>query len=125
MSLVSWKKEFYPKPADKVSKKNSVAHSLQKWKGLLKKNLKKHKLEQDLGTISGTDDWFTALDIDSESCALCHHYMDRKDEDDYSCVRCPLYQVLGSKCDEVGQPYNVWHKTGNARPMIRALEKCL
>ena len=34
MSLKSWKAEFYPVTASRVSKKNALEHSLKKWEGL-------------------------------------------------------------------------------------------
>ena len=48
MSLKTWKKEFYPKEAIDAIKTELMAtkHSLRKWRGLTKANLKKHGLVQ-------------------------------------------------------------------------------
>ena len=49
MSFTTWCKEFYPVPAsdfDGVDKpKEAVKHALNKWRGLLPKNLKKHGIK--------------------------------------------------------------------------------
>lgn len=85
MSLASWKREFYRTPANKVSKRYALQHSLKKWIGLLRKNRKKHKVSLNDGILC--DESYNELSIDSDSCALCNHYMG-----DYKrgCKKCPL-----------------------------------
>lgn len=47
MSIKTWKEEFYPvKPRKSMTTKEAIEHSLRKWEGLRKSNLKKHGLEQ-------------------------------------------------------------------------------
>lgn len=125
MSLKTWKKEFYPKNAKTVSAKNSIAHSLRKWQGLTKTNLKKHDLHKQPYNMIGDGDFY--MEIDSDSCALCKQY---ENEDDYEyenkCNDCPLYQFLGQQCDEEStSPYAVWIDKGNAVPMINSLKQTL
>ena len=119
MSLSSWKKEFYSKPANKISKKDAVAHSLKKWTGLLKKNLEKHQLRSDGSSIYQIDDCYKDLDINDESCALCHHYIDNE------CLKCPLFKLLGHKCDTFDGPYGKWSCGNDPKPMLKALERTL
>lgn len=46
MSLITWKAKFYPEPANaRMSKRDALLHSLRKWEGLTKENLKKHDAE--------------------------------------------------------------------------------
>lgn len=108
MSLASWKKEFYKTPAHKVSERFALKHSLRKWRGLLYKNRRKHKVY-----FAGTKvyDDHNLLSIDESSCALCHHYQENE------CRGCPL-----GGC---GAAYvkAICHE--NIVPMIRLLEKAV
>ncbi len=104
MSLESWKQEYYPVPADEVSKEDAVKHSLQKWIGLRAENRIRHGVQLYDGELTGTDT--DELSIDSSSCALCHHYL--REVDDTSCTDCPLAAALGQSCDELGEPYNIF-----------------
>lgn len=125
MSIKTWKKEFYPVSAQSVSKKNSIAHSLRKWQGLTKANIKKHDLIRD-GACLESSDGFNYFSVDSDSCALCQKYIDHNRADDISCFECPLYDLLGKSCDQGNKsPYVIWWDTGNALPMINALKKIL
>ena len=132
MSLASWKKEFYPIPASKTSKRSAVAHSLRKWTGLTKANLKKHGLEACEATICEKNDEYEEMQIESDSCALCHHYLGDISFNalDY-CANCPLYKVRGNvSCDqrkvaEYAAPYVAFLDTGDARPMLKWLKKCV
>jgi len=122
MSIKTWKKEFYPVPASRVSKKNALAHSLRKWEGLKKSNLKKHGVKYDKLFFVGIKDDLERLLIDATTCALCHHYLDNR------CVDCPLYAVIGKSCDdngwrEGGSPYTDFVDFGKASPMLRLLKK--
>jgi hypothetical protein len=119
MSLATWKKEFYPVPASKVSKKNALAHSLKKWEGLLKNNLKKHGVESYRGCIS---EGYSFLDIDSSSCALCIHH----DSDFPYCSGCPLHKSLGRACSTFsGAEYESFTSHGDAKPMFFALRRAV
>jgi hypothetical protein len=126
MSLESWKAEFYPvsakKPRSDVAR---LRHSIRKWVGLRKANLKKHECHKD-----EVDDslWYTdkgPFSVDTTSCALCEKYFDHAHEDDGQCRGCPLKNTLGSRCDDLknGQemPYTVWLDSSNPEPMIIAL----
>ncbi len=125
MSLATWKKEFYPVPADKVNKNKAVDHSLRKWKGLTRTNLRKHGVKQnteDGRSIFAKDGVFG---ITTESCALCKHYF----ESDGKCPKCPLSIVRGGiSCDaaslrgiNTSDPYGKFRK-GNPQPMISWLK---
>lgn len=101
MSLATWKKEFYPIPANK-SKGGlaAVNHSLKKWEGALKKNTKKHGLIYDDNAVRYiNDDPIERLDFYSETCALCEHYYhaDRTNPKD-RCGKCPIFKVTGETC---------------------------
>lgn len=126
MSLKAWKKEFYSTPADKVSKKNAVAHSLKKWQGLTKANLKKHGVRHDIDDCGIEADKYT-LSIDCGTCALCKHHYD----DLTQCATCPLAIVRGKvRCDSITDseaisPFSCWRSDFNPAPMIRWLKKAL
>lgn len=126
MSFQSWCKEFYPVPAERVSKRQALAHSIRKWTGLLRSNLRKHGI--------GPTGWWSAFDtigaddgellVNSDSCALCiHHHLNNNPP----CRRCPLALVRdGVPCDtrrddEDDPPYSRFLDTGDARPMLRWL----
>lgn len=121
MSLKTWKKEFYPVDAKKVPKKKALEHSLRKWTGLLKGNLKKHGVELRLRLlvpiVMDSDD---EMNIDDSTCALCFHYM--------LCDRCPILKQLGGyTCDDIGRdsPYMALQEKGDPKPMIKVLRKAL
>lgn len=130
MSLKTWKAEFCPVPASKVGKKDAVAHSLRKWKGLTERNLKKHGVEYDLDrrAVIGEDGSFP---ISADTCALCEVYflfgkgivapgVRRCAEE--PCSACPLCKSLGEACDAEGMPYYEFVDDGDPNPMIKALE---
>jgi len=101
MSITTWKKEFYPTPASRCSKKNALAHSLRAWVGRLKKNLRKHGVTW--GDVE--DAWI--------DCALC---------ETYDCYDCPL-DVAGHNCYEGDSPYRRCVSVEDARPLVNALRK--
>lgn len=111
MSEETWLAEFYPIPADKVSAEDALDHSIKKWEGALKKNLKKHGLG------------CPPMDFDGHSCALCVHHLDE------FCEHCPLSIVRGDvACDELRPyerkaPYAQYIVKGNPRPMLTWLKK--
>lgn len=135
MSFTSWKKEFYPVAASRVLERKALDHSIQKWKGLLPENLKRHKVElvRVLGfhpKVRGFVDGLPGknfLRINADSCALCHHYegVDEDGQDSDECHQCPLYQHLGTRCDSDDMPFSTFAKgmfASNPLPMIEALE---
>jgi hypothetical protein len=125
MSLKTWISEFYPKePSQRMTKRQAVEHSIQKWTGLLPQNLRKHSLFADWEF--GSHIYYKnedSFDITWESCALCIKY---EDGGHLLCEKCPLFKSLKNKrCDDPGEPYVIWRETGNPRPMIKALKKVL
>lgn len=123
MSLNSWKDEYYPVPASEAE--DPLEHSIRKWEGLLKKNLKKHKLVlSNSGGVLYEDivdlyeKYSNSFCVDVSTCALCHKYLGKYGD---SCPECPLNRYLGHRCDTKG-PYNVFLDKHDARPMLRALK---
>lgn len=126
MSLKTWKKEFYSTPAARVSKRNAVEHSIKKWTGLLKSNLKKHGVYVEglyPPRVTG-DDGNTGLLVDSGSCALCVHYF-KHNQAGTLCGDCPLYKALGNTCCDNGsdQPYTFFINNLNPKPMLVQLRR--
>jgi len=127
MSILTWKEEFYPVPASKVSSEEAVQHSLRKWEGLRPENLRKHKVSITGGKV--TDDEAVNLTesvgIDSTSCALC--FLHRDDSDYYNpCNACPLMRTHGRPCDKARQsPWSMWVKVKDPEPMISFLREAL
>jgi hypothetical protein len=106
MSAQSWLDEFYPVPARGCPKEDALAHSVLKWRGLLKGNLERHRLNS------------APIDIGAESCALCAHF------DATFCEKCPLYQYLECACDDNSErisPYKTWTHKRDPQPMLSAL----
>lgn len=126
MSLKTWMKEFYPILAYRCSKKQALEHSLRKWEGALKKNLKKHCVRYALWSIEEPDAglYFESLRFISDTCALCNHYETNELSDADSCMQCPLRKMTGAPCDfDEEAP---WRKSKNdPMPMIRALRKAI
>jgi hypothetical protein len=137
MTLQSWKDEFYPVDADCVAPEDAIAHSLQKWTGLLRENLEKHDCSIGLYEsvtdhsflCSGVKDRYgLVLEISSDSCALCSLYFWGRQEHEHT--ECPLYGVHGVNCDDVTSrkglsPWYMWVYEGNPRPMIALLREAL
>lgn len=135
MSLTTWKKEFYPKPASSFikldgSKKHvqlsAIKHSLKKWQGLTRDNLRKHGLADRQGWISEVNSNISVVfDIDGGSCALCEVYY--QDGSDYSetCKNCPLFQSLERRCDVEGMPFSKYLDGEGPSFMINALKTTL
>jgi hypothetical protein len=114
MSLQTWKDEFYPVPATDYgsTRLEAIQHSLRKWTGVLKKNLKKHGVNT------------CHLILSSKTCSLCIMYHER-----LACEGCPL-NIDGSKCyesslDSKPRGYKIYYRTGDARPLIRELKAAL
>lgn len=128
MSLKSWRKEFYPIPASKVSKSKAIEHSLQKWIGLREKNLEKHNLEHvGLKRIAEWEDITNSFSADNESCALCVFYFDANAK----CDKCPLsklrkrYPCDEEMDDETDSPYISFIQHKRPEPMIKLLRQAL
>lgn len=109
MSIETWKQEFYPVPASEATSDVHTAldHSIRKWTGLLKKNLKKHGL-----TASWPRIWEgrKSFPITTDTCALCHLYHD-------ACDLCPL-----GGCGPFSA-FCIWAEIGDARPMLTKLKQ--
>lgn len=123
MSLKSWKDEYYPVPASEAE--DPLEHSILKWTGLLKKNIKKHELTQSRNGGCLYEDitelyekYSNCFNIDASTCALCVRYLP---DDLHSCPKCPLNKYLGGRCDMDG-PYIDFIYRHDARPMLRALK---
>ncbi len=119
MSMKTWLKEFYPTPATKTRKKGALAHTIRKWTGLLKKNLRKHSLRiDDCGdVVEGPGGYGPCLTIEASTCALCHHHPEG------DCESCPIIQYREVYCGGRGSAYREWCKTNDARPMLAALKR--
>lgn len=148
MSIASWKKEFYSKPARKFRVKDqqeptlkqelaAVGHSIIKWTGLRQENLDKHQLRPsddnyciDGPAVDGSKD-YDEIEIDAGTCALC-------EQNSSHCESCPIVRATGATChwravpdmvkpppeaQEKLSPYFVWLNRQNPEPMIRLLER--
>lgn len=115
MSLKSWRAEFYPVDATEVSTKDALEHSIQKWKGLLPANLEKHYvIHYDNEVVDPSGD---SLDIDSTSCALCHHWWDGH----FYCPQCPLVKAGFRCCNLQGSAWR--ERYDNPERMVSELER--
>ena len=123
MSLDSWKKEFYPTPAqDNCGDPLTAAkHSLKKWEGLTPDSLSAHNVSRDGYYITDGSD---SLVIEEATCALCSYQDSLDKEKGYTswCSGCPLVEFAGAMCN-ITYPRFIDH--GNAKPMIAALRKCV
>ena len=125
MSLTSWKKEFYPTPAERFAGRKlthanglrAIDHSLRKWRGALKKNTKRHGVKFEDGYIGNTQ-IPEALKFRVSSCSLCrlsgNHYIV------CSCRNCPIYKTTGGVCLEASREVI---ERNDPRPMIHLLER--
>lgn len=124
MSLKSWERQYYKKPACECTKEEAVQHSILKWTGLLSSNLKRHGLKRLTCTrllgsrVEGKHQHRFTVGI--SSCALCFHYYPY-------CPDCPLSRVRGGySCftalpEEIRSPYESFTKNGAVKPMLRYL----
>ena len=126
MSLETWKEEFYRKPAGDTSTEEALHHSLKKWQGLRTENLNRHGITVTAGASLIDDSPGTLrFGIDSESCALCFHYMYTTPR---SCEACQLFKVRGSRCDNNStsqSPFSLWQLKHDPEPMIALIEKAI
>ena len=132
MSIKTWIKEFYKKPANYTFKtdKERVQHSLTKWKGVTKKNLDKHEL--DLWETTVQDDDANNFEFDLKTCALCQKHFGYKENYVLGehCKTCPITLATGYPCNDspsqkIDAPYDYFCDTGDPLPMIATLEKTL
>jgi hypothetical protein len=131
MSLKTWKAEYYTKSAAKVGSNTlkAIQHSLKKWKGLSKEELKKYDLVRKGYAIENklVPDGEIApyLCINAASCALCHIFMDSSG----GCDKCPLNFFLGHRCDQghafTDNPFKAWVMKGDNTIMVKALKRIL
>jgi hypothetical protein len=139
MSIKTWKKEFYPTPANKVSERFALQHSLRKWLGLRKSALKRHNLYIHRGELYANeshalgDAKFVA---DSSTCSLCVRYityLSTSRAASFACGNCPLYLSRGEvPCygsftvgKEETSPYMSLVEKDDPEPMIKALQKAV
>jgi len=126
MSLKTWKREFYPLPASRVSKKRALEHTYRKWRGAQKSKLRKHNvcLAECEGFCCGIADGEKKFYFNRHSCALCFCYAETTAR---FCPKCPLVIVGGADacCLEDGSPYEHFKRTGDPKPMLRLLRKCM
>lgn len=123
-----WLKKFYPVPvkdvAQDVSVVEMVEHAIRKWEGLFPSILRRYKLGRIRSGIRfvGNGLNLTLLRVDSDSCLLCRHFL--KVRRNSPCTLCPLWNHLGGfACDSgFSSPYGMWVRTGNPRPMLKALK---
>jgi hypothetical protein len=129
MSFSSWKAEFYPIPVEATTPDQAIEHSLQKWRGSLPENLKKHEVDFEDKTLY---DGLMAEDLlfDSRSCALCFHYIRTGCEScpigEYKIAQNPDFDFGGNAC---GKEYSLsgsgLDRPATSKPMIDLLEEVL
>lgn len=119
MSLKTWKQEFYTCEAkSRKAAKDPIGHSLRKWEGLLKKNVKKHEVYVVGLTLADSSN--NSLEIDADSCALCRVFYDDDADVGSECDRCQILKATGSTC--LAKFDSFWSKN-DPRPMVNLLRK--
>ena len=132
MSLRTWKREFYPydkgfgKFDADTRPRNDPATDIQKWKGFLPENLKKHNV------VYEREDSFELVDVEAkseefpesfaantESCSLCLVFFT------YQCEGCPLLDPDGDSCCSTDRGFDDYIKTKDPTLMIAELEAVL
>lgn len=146
MSLETWKAEFYPTPAEVISDPvEAIEHSILKWTGLLDDNLRKHAVRKTWQAVQLEDvsNYGKFFRVSSSTCALCSLFLnsgfsdddndehdDDNDEHDDDCPACPLVKAGYLSClrcssDASENAFEHWALTGDAEPMLEALETAL
>lgn len=129
MTIKTWMAEYYPISAKSFiesSDEECIMHSLKKFEGAKKENLKKHNVvlyEGDIYTSFHDDNFANSIpsfSFDSFTCALCQKYC----LEELSCKNCPLYRIEKWCNVDIG-PWDLFLKGGNPIPMIKALEEAL
>lgn len=132
MSVKTWKKEFYPKkPNKKLTWIEATEHSLRKWEGALKENLKKHNVVYDGHCIvnateleDGSHYWERVnFEFNSMTCALCIKSTNAFDGH-VDCFECPIYKINGTACDDEDDGIYTM-SADNPKPMIKLLKNTL
>lgn len=124
MSLATWRRKYYPKPAEVTTKEEAIEHSIRKWEGLqLPALAAEHVDASPLNGVRTIGTEHPSVGVSGASCALCFHYRDWNQQ---SCRRCPLAISLGASCyadsgGAYGGPWRAWTTHDNPRPMLAAL----
>ena len=122
MSIATWKKEFYPTPADQCTAANALDHSIRLWEGARKSSLKAHGLRK--GGREGTDliddDFNTFFLTARNHCALCLNYRSCMLDSVPDQETCPIARMIGGTCFDA---CDVWHEEDDARPMLTLLKR--
>ena len=114
MSIATWKKEFYPTPADQCTAANALDHGILKWSGTTKAAMKRHGLTKIDKFV--VDNQGRGFPFAGPTCALCRH----SSTAGLACCDCVIEQTTGMSCFEA---YVRWCQTGAPRPMLALLRK--
>jgi hypothetical protein len=120
MSIKTWKKEFYTKPLKKWSDKECAEHTLKKYTGTMKSNLKRHGVVKSGLTCLSDDITINFFEFGADSCSFCKKYYQ------YDCEGCPL-EELGKGClfSETLSPYEYFCSDNNPKPMINLMKRII
>jgi len=118
MSLGTWKHEFYPTPASRCKKADALAHVLRKYLGTRKRAMKRHSVEIKRNAVT---DGKSELLFNHTTCAFCKFYC----KGDRCSPECPLVVSPKEDCFTKTSSYQVWWRTGDPEPMIRALRRAI
>lgn len=130
MSLRTWKSEFLPITARRAAERygpiKCIEHSLQKWKGALPENTKKHGVEYGAFpySITETADKSKEIEFDSETCALCEKFFDSVEYMN-ECDACPIVVSGNHSCMETRDKSAYIQSCSNPNQMIAVLEHTL
>lgn len=130
MTIKTWKAEFYPIDASKCSAENALAHSLQKWRGLLPENREKHGLSTGgtfIRELTGRKAYLGYF-MGSDTCALCSVFYEKRQT--FGCSTCPLAKSRdGVPCDKWSRKHDgedadsLWYRSlHDPECMVVALE---
>ena len=132
MSIQSWIKEFYAIPAcDITNDIEATNHSLQKWKGALSGNLKKHELTKENGEHNIID-LYEHMDFpfNCDTCALCEIHFYKNIEEGHKCITCPISKIAPDRLSKphycvCQEEHSTFMDENDPKPMIELLEKTL
>ncbi len=128
MSIETWKNEFYPVSARQAagSTLKALEHSLRKWEGLRKMNLKKHGLiSMHCSAEIFEKDSSAHFNITTTTCALCERFFASPSHRESCCKGCPLSIRKGAFGCGKDSAYDMWTLTGNPTRMINKLRKAI
>ena len=121
MSLESWRKEYYPVDADKLTSRDDavlIEASLLKWIGLQKGNLVEHGLQREYSSYKQFLLKGKSMDNHNQ-CALCTKYYGSNGV--FNCFGCPL-----GNCNFQSAYGEVWADNyKDLTPLIEALANAL